>query len=115
MILDRDPQAADALAQLLQLYYDFVETSIAYTGLSAVHLTCNSKFDMVIIDLHLDENDGVEVAKAIRSRSGINLPKLIALSTDRARVAAERSASLFDFALNKLLVVKELFQAIESG
>jgi CheY-like chemotaxis protein len=112
MILDGDPKAADALARLLELYYDSVDTSVAYTGMSAVQVTCNGKFDIAIIDLHLGEDDGVDVAKAIRSRCNTNLPKLIGVSTDRVRVASERSASLFDFVLDKPLVLNELFEAI---
>jgi CheY-like chemotaxis protein len=114
LILDGDPKASDVLGRLLELYSQSVESSVAYTPLSATHLACTGDFDIVIIDTHLGEVDGGDVAKAIRSRCGHSLPKLIAVSSDRARVAAERSASLFDLALDKPLVVEKLFEAIQS-
>lgn len=114
LILDKDPKAAEALGKLLELYYPFIKFTVAFTGLSTVHLACSGGFDVVLIELHLGEDDGVDVAKAIRSRCATNVPKLIAVSGDRASVAIERSGSSFDLALNKPLVVKELHEAIHN-
>lgn len=108
LILDNDPKAADALGRLLELYYPSVRCAVGFTGLSTVHLACSDAFDIVIIELHLGEDDGVDVAKAIRMRRGTDLPKIIAISSNRARVAIERSQSLFDLAFDKPLVVGEL-------
>jgi CheY-like chemotaxis protein len=116
LILDNDPKALQVLGQLLELHCQHVQVCIAYTALSAVHSASTGDFDVVIVDLHLDEgeNEGVNVASALYSRCDTALPTLIVVSSDRVGIAAERSASLFDHALDKPLVIKELFEIIRS-
>jgi CheY-like chemotaxis protein len=112
LILDSDHKFAETLGRLLELYYRFVKVTIAFTGLGAVHLVTGGMFDIVFIHLNLEEDDGVDVATAIRTCCGAEWPKLIAMSGCRTRIAAERLAPLFDRALVKPLVIEELFEAI---
>jgi CheY-like chemotaxis protein len=114
LILDDDPKVADALGRLLELYSHSVKASIAYTGLSTLYLAGTGNYEVILIDLHLGEDDGFDVAKAIRTSGSIYRPKLIAMSQFREKVTQARTSPLFDHALNKPLFVKELFDAIQS-
>jgi CheY-like chemotaxis protein len=114
LILDDDPKVADMLGRLLGLYSASIKASIAYTGLSALYLAGTGDFDVILIDLHLSEDDGFDVADAIRTSGSVYRPKLIAISQDREKITKARMSPLFDHALNKPLFVEELFAAIQS-
>jgi DNA-binding response OmpR family regulator len=114
LILDDDPKVADMLGRLLGLYSPSIKASIAYTGLSALYLAGTGDFDVILIDLHLSEDDGFDVANAIRTSGSVCRPKLIAISQDREKFAVAKTSPLFDHALNKPLFVEELFNAIRN-
>ena len=47
-------------------------------------------FDVILLDLHMPELDGIAVARAIRSREDIAQPVIIALTADADSAARQR-------------------------
>ena len=100
--------------QLLMRRGHTVQT--ATNGREALELLDASRFDLMLLDLHMPEIDGFEVIRAIRERersTGEHLP-VIALTArsrpeDRERVLA---AGMDDF-LPKPIQAAKLFAAIE--
>jgi len=67
------------------------ETDMAESGASAVEMTENNSYDVVLMDIQMPEMDGYEAARRIRALKGTeNLP-VIALSADVVEGAAEKA------------------------
>jgi len=109
LIVDDNADAADALALLAErLGYQAVT---AEDGESALEQARDQDPDAVILDLHLPDMHGTEVAKALRE-GGFEGP-LIALSGEIDRATKERSlASGFDLYFTKPTMIEPIVEAI---
>jgi CheY-like chemotaxis protein/HPt (histidine-containing phosphotransfer) domain-containing protein len=88
------------------------EVTIAATGLEAVAKACERRYDLVLMDLHMPQMDGLEATRTIRTMSA-HQPVVIACT---AHVSAEhraacRAAGMDDF-LGKPIQKEDLEQAV---
>ncbi len=88
------------------------EVTIAATGLEAVAKACERRYDLVLMDLHMPQMDGLEATRTIRTMSA-HQPVVIACT---AHVSAEhraacRAAGMDDF-LGKPVQKEDLEQAV---
>ena len=67
LVVEDEIEMARLLARGLQ--EESHEVSVAHDGLSALHLTENGGFDLVLLDVMLPGLNGLEVAKQLRRRS----------------------------------------------
>jgi PAS domain S-box-containing protein len=91
LIVDDNEDAADSLALLLQL--DGHETQAVYTSREALERAQSFKPHVMLLDIGLPEMNGYEVARRVRSISGLEQVRLIALTGygqagDQARARA---------------------------
>src|SRR3954453_23385248 len=88
---------------------------VATDGREALDLVRGGAFDVLLLDLHMPELDGFQVARAIREReraSGGRLP-VIALTARTRREDRERAlAAGMDTSLPKPVRAAELFPAV---
>jgi signal transduction histidine kinase/DNA-binding response OmpR family regulator len=105
--------SAQFMTQLLTQHHHLVV--LATNGREAQTLAAQTEFDLLLLDLHMPELDGVEVAKAIRQReqtTGGHLP-IVALTARSRKEDRERclAAGMDDF-LTKPVGAGELLEAI---
>src|SRR5262249_1800747 len=91
---------------------------IASDGRSALELATRSgaPYDLMLLDLHMPEMDGFEVAQAIREReqqTGRRLPIIALTARSSARDREKSLATGMDDFLSKPLQAAELWAAIE--
>jgi CheY-like chemotaxis protein len=79
LLADDSADAADALAELIRLSLPH-DVVVVYGGLQACRAVEICRPDVAILDLHMPEVDGVEVARHIRHFYRHNPPYLIALT-----------------------------------
>jgi two-component system sensor histidine kinase/response regulator len=93
------------------------EVIIAPNGLVAVDASGQSRFDLVLMDIHMPEMDGYEAAKAIRARerkSETDSPiRIVALTANAMKGDREKclSAGMDDY-LSKPIRARELYKTI---
>ncbi|MFT7651448.1 MAG: signal transduction histidine kinase/serine/threonine protein kinase/CheY-like chemotaxis protein [Candidatus Azotimanducaceae bacterium] len=101
-----------------QLALEFLQRAgaivdIAETGREAVTAAVNNTYDVVLMDIHMPEMDGLEATATIREQ-GLNLP-IIAVSAD---AFAERKALAFEAGCNdyvtKPIDFDKLLQSLEN-
>ena len=98
LIVDDNPDAADSLAQLVEIFGHSAE--IAYDGASAIVKAHATSFDVVLCDLGLPGVSGYEVARTLRAER--NDIRLIAVSGYAQPEDIERAISAgFDSHLSK--------------
>ena len=70
-------------------------------GLEAVEAVSGSRFDLVLMDLHMPHMDGIEATRMLKSRSeaGLACPPIVALTANSGAEERERSlaAGMVDF------------------
>lgn len=87
---------------------------IARNGASAVELARNQSFDIVLMDLHMPDMDGVEAASRIGALGLQRMPRIIAVTADVSRSARERLADAgIAKVVSKPILIKALREAIE--
>jgi CheY-like chemotaxis protein len=105
LIADDDRDAADSLAELLQLAGYAV--TVAYDGGDALRQALESFPEAIVLDLNMPVLTGFEVAERYRTAAGRERPPLIALTGEmRARPRAADAG--FDHFLTKPVSLAEL-------
>lgn len=74
------------------------------------HLDERSQYDLIVLDMHMPEMDGLSVAQAIRARYETDTPAMMLLSSIGDRVQAE---GVFDVQLNKPVRQRQLRRALK--
>lgn len=96
LVVDDDPQGADALAELVGLLGH--ETASVYDGESAVRAAADRPFDLALVDLRLPGIDGFEVARQLKASARRRLVVVaVTASADDADVARARAAGFDDY------------------
>lgn len=71
---------------LLQYSLDgFFEIDFASNGLSAIHKFKLSKYDLILMDIHMPELDGIETTKRIRQMENGHRTPIFALTSNMFR------------------------------
>jgi signal transduction histidine kinase/DNA-binding NarL/FixJ family response regulator len=112
LLVDDDPvncEVGEALLNRLGHY-----PTIAGNGASAVALAREKSFDVILMDLHMPDMDGVEAASRIGQLDLANVPRIIAVTADVSRGARERLAGAgITRIVSKPILINALREAIE--
>ncbi|MBR0841241.1 response regulator [Bradyrhizobium liaoningense] len=88
--------------------------TIAMNGASAIELARDQAFDVILMDLHMPDMDGVEAASRIGKLGLPKLPRIIAVTADVSRSARERLAGAgIARVVGKPILINALREAIE--
>lgn len=89
--------------------------TIARNGASAVALARDRSFDVILMDLHMPDMDGVEAATRIGALDLPNVPRIIAVTADVSSSARERLADAgIVRIISKPILIGALREAIEN-
>ena len=80
LIVDDDESLRDMLAEQLQLHEEFVTVGTG-DGASAIDLSKNEYFDVILLDVGLPDMDGREVCRVMR-RHGVKSPIIMLTGAD---------------------------------
>ena len=105
LVVDASPDAADTMAAILTAMGHRVE--VAYSALSALADAERLRPEVVLLDLDLPRISGYELARRLRSQSGLRATLLIALASQQGHEPAARAAG-FDDCLVKPIAVATL-------
>ncbi|MET4289549.1 signal transduction histidine kinase/CheY-like chemotaxis protein [Bradyrhizobium sp. LB8.2] len=88
--------------------------TIATNGASAIALARDQAFDIILMDLHMPDMDGVEAASRIGRLGLPRMPRIIAVTADVSRRARERLAGAgIAKIVSKPILINALREAIE--
>lgn len=88
--------------------------AIARNGAEAVALARDQAFDVILMDLHMPDMDGVEAAARIRQLSLQPMPRIIVVTADVSRSTRERLAAAgIARVVSKPILINALREAIE--
>lgn len=88
--------------------------TIARNGASAVALARDRAFDVILMDLHMPDMDGVEAASRIGKLGLPKMPRIIAVTADVSSIARERLAGAgIAKVVSKPILINALREAIE--
>jgi CheY-like chemotaxis protein len=109
LIIDEDESVTRSLVRLLSVHEIAVrgETSAA----NAVPVALESRPAVIIIDLHMSQCSGIELAQQIRSQASLHGARLIGMSATVPDWDLEALA-VFDVVLTKPLLAETLLAAI---
>ena len=86
------------------------QVEIAQTGQEAVNAAVETTYDIILMDIHMPEKDGLEATQVIREQ-GINVP-IIAVSAD---ALSERRAQALEVGCNEYITKPIDFDALMSA
>jgi two-component system, sensor histidine kinase len=100
-VLAADDNAVNREVLAAMIGIDGHEVTFAENGLEAVHAVSNQAFDLVLMDLHMPELDGIGATRAIRALAGrAGKVPIVALTAD---AFAETRARCLDAGMNQFL------------
>lgn len=102
---------------LLMQYFDYLNVRGLYARSGKAALACVEceKLDLVLLDLHMPEQDGFEVVSAIRRSKGVNAGVPVIAMTADAYPATRKQALAegFDALLTKPATVQQVSQVLD--
>jgi signal transduction histidine kinase/CheY-like chemotaxis protein/HPt (histidine-containing phosphotransfer) domain-containing protein len=112
LLVDDDPVNCEVgEAILVRLGH---HAAIARNGAAAVALAGSQPFDVVLMDLHMPDMDGVEAAMRIRQLPLRPMPRIIVVTADVSPSTSERIASAgINKVISKPILINALREAIE--
>ncbi len=100
------------LSQLRQLGY---EADVVANGAEAIEAATLREYDVILMDVHMPDIDGITAARAIRDRSAAHRSTIVAVTADTTREArAACSAAGMDGYLTKPIKLAELAMALSA-
>ncbi|MDF2984950.1 MAG: sensor hybrid histidine kinase [Eubacterium sp.] len=92
------------------------EVDLAQNGLEVLELHSVKKYDIILMDIHMPEMDGLEATKIIREREGTEKhTSIIAITAHALNGDRERFLNLgMDEYISKPIKMEDLFQTIET-
>ena len=116
VIADDDRDAAETLGDLVRLSVSPpLEIVLAFDGRQAVEAATGQHApDVVIMDIEMPRLNGVDAARAIRSRLGSRAPTLIAVTGHVGIIEAVAASGIFDHSMRKRVDVDALLGLLRS-
>nr|WP_249803305.1 hybrid sensor histidine kinase/response regulator [Bradyrhizobium sp. 35] len=112
LLVDDDPVNCEVGEAMLERLGH--RATIATNGASAIALARDQAFDIILMDLHMPDIDGVEAASRIRKLGLPSMPRIIAVTADMSRRARERLAGAgIARIVSKPILINALREAIE--
>jgi len=103
--------------ELLMQYFDYLKVRGVYacSGREALDYLEKEVFDLVLLDLHMPDQDGFAVVLSIRNSAGVNARvPVVAMTADAYSSTRERALAVgFDALLTKPATVQDVSDAIE--
>jgi signal transduction histidine kinase/DNA-binding NarL/FixJ family response regulator len=114
LLVDDDPVNCEVgEAMLRRLGHQAV---VARNGTSAIELAGREAFDVILMDLHMPDMDGVEATERIRKLPLPRFPRIIALTADVSERSRERfSQAGIHTIIGKPILMKTLRDALAHG
>ena len=78
LVADDQPDCAYMLARLLEQMG--CDSFVAHSGVEAIELAAKNRPQAILLDIHLPDMDGYELARRLRIELGLNAARIIALS-----------------------------------
>ena len=114
-ILLAEDNAVNQKVALLMLSRLGYTADLAVNGLRVLDALGKSQYDLILMDIHMPEMDGIEAARIIRERYRDKKPTIIALTAEALEGDRERFLALgFDNYLSKPLKPKALQEMLKS-
>lgn len=89
LLVDDHPMLRDGLRQALARHPQFIVAGEASTGANALKLTAELVPDLIVMDLHLPDMNGIEVTRQIlRNQPSV---RILVFSSDAARSAVDEA------------------------
>ncbi len=115
MIVDDEADIVEVLEKILEDEAKY-EVEVARSGFAAGITAEKFRPHVILLDLHLPDIDGKEVAKAVKANPDLQLTKVIAMS---GRITDEEAKGVgaqgFDGFLRKPFHVKQVIEAVEDA
>jgi excisionase family DNA binding protein len=115
LIVDDEADIVEVLEKILEDEAKY-EVEVAKSGFAAGITAEKFRPHVILLDMHLTDVDGTEVAKQVKSNSDLQLTKVIAMS---GRMTETESKGLlagpFDGFLRKPFHVRQVIEAIEDA
>jgi signal transduction histidine kinase/HPt (histidine-containing phosphotransfer) domain-containing protein len=114
LLVDDDPVNCEiGEAMLRRLGHQAV---VARNGTSAIELAAREAFDVILMDLHMPDMDGIEATERIRKLPLPRFPRIIALTADVSERSRERfSQAGIHTIIGKPILMKTLRDALAHG
>ena len=91
-----------------------VEPVIVHNGSEAVNMAVTSDFDLIFMDVHMPEMNGLEATRELRSQLGDSCPYIIALTAaDMEHEKHEYMSAGMDDFLGKPLNIKGINEVVQ--
>nr|WP_191093061.1 hybrid sensor histidine kinase/response regulator [Bradyrhizobium campsiandrae] len=112
LLVDDDPVNCEVGEAILRRLGH--QPTIARNGAAAVALAGEQPFDVILMDLHMPDMDGVEAATRIRRLPLQPMPRIIVVTADVSRSTSERLATAgITEVVSKPILISALREAIE--
>jgi signal transduction histidine kinase/CheY-like chemotaxis protein/HPt (histidine-containing phosphotransfer) domain-containing protein len=112
LLVDDDPVNCEVGEAILKRLGH--QATITTNGASAIALARDQAFDVILMDLHMPDMDGVEAASRIGALGLAEMPRIIAVTADVSTSARKRLASAgIAKVVSKPILVNALREAIE--
>ncbi len=100
LLIDDHPVYVDGLKCALSSFFPEMHSSTAYSGEAAVNLVESNDFDIIILDYHLPELDGLDLLKIFKNKkisSPVLLVSAISVVQDTSIIAEAKTAGACGF------------------
>jgi excisionase family DNA binding protein len=115
LIVDDEQDIVEVLEKILEDEAKY-EVEVAKGGFAAGVIAEKFRPHVILLDMHLSDIDGKEVAKAVKANADLQLTKVIAMSGKMMDEEAKGlNAQGFDGFLKKPFHVKQVIEAIEDA
>jgi DNA-binding response OmpR family regulator len=116
LIVDAEHDVVEVLVKILEDDAKY-QVEVAHTGFAAGAAAEKFRPHVILLDMHLGDVDGREVAKAVKANPDLQLTKVIAvsdkLSDDEAKVLTHGGG--FDGFLRKPFQLRQVVEAVEDA
>jgi excisionase family DNA binding protein len=114
LVVDDEAEITTALKTVLEEQGNY-EVRVAANGFAAGLEAQKFKPHVILLDVHLDEQDGKQIAKFVRSQDDLQMTRLVGMSGKLVdSQLAQLKGNGFDALLRKPFAVRQVIEAIES-